>query len=329
MRSIPLFAALLLLGLCAAPPAMAQIAFEWPVACQVGETCEIQHYVDHGSGTAAQDYRCGSVTYKGHNGTDIRVLTMADERKGVNVLAAAPGTVLRARDGMADVSVAVIGHDAIKDRDCGNALVIGHADGFETQYCHMAQGSLMVKPGESVTAGQPIGRVGLSGDTEFPHLHITVRHDGKVIDPFAYGETEGACSGGVSLWSPAVQQTLAYKAGTVLNAGLAPRPVTMDDIDNGLGQEGLTSESPAVLAYVRAITLRQGDVQRIVLTGPNGPLLDHSEPPLPSNKDQVYMGVGRKRPASGWPPGRYAGTYTVTREGKVVVEKTLGAELGS
>ncbi len=95
---------------------------------------------------------------------------------------------------MADVSVAVTGHDAIRDRDCGNSLVIAHADGFETQYCHMAQGSLMVKPGDVVSAGQPIGDVGLSGDTEFPHLQITVRHDSKVIDPFAYDETESACS---------------------------------------------------------------------------------------------------------------------------------------
>ena len=309
-------------------PAMAQVTLGWPVACQVGTTCEIQHYVDHGDGTTSKDYRCGTVTYNNHNGTDIRILTMADERKGVDVLAAAPGKVLRARDGMADVSVAVIGHEAIKDRDCGNALVIAHADGFETQYCHMAQGSLMVKPGDTVAAGQPIGHVGLSGDTEFPHLHITVRHDGKVIDPFAYGEPKGACNGGVSLWSPGVQPTLTYKAGTVLNAGLAPGSFTMDDIENGLGQGELAPDSPAVLAYVRAITLRQGDVQRLVLIGPNGPLLDHSEPPLTSNKDQVYMGVGRKRPAIGWPPGRYAATYTVARDGKVIIEKTFAAQIG-
>ena len=125
-----------------------------------------------------------------------------------------------------------------------------------------------------------------------------------------------------------MQQTLAYKAGTVLNAGLAPRPVTMDDIDNGLGQEGLTSESPAVLAYVRAITLRQGDVQRIVLTGPNGPLLDHSEPPLPSNKDQVYLAFGRKRPAGRGNAGPYAATYTVTRNGSVVVQRTVLQQIG-
>ena len=37
--------------------AKAQISLAWPVACKVGETCEIQHYVDHGQGTAAQNRR--------------------------------------------------------------------------------------------------------------------------------------------------------------------------------------------------------------------------------------------------------------------------------
>ena len=309
-------------------PARAQVRLDWPVACQVGETCEIQHYVDHASGTEdARDYRCGSVTYKDHNGTDIRVLTLADERRGVDVLAAAAGRVLRTRDGMADVSVAVIGHDAVRDRDCGNAVVIAHADGFETQYCHMAQGSVAVKPGDTVSAGQAIGHVGLSGDTEFPHLHITVRHDGKVIDPFAYDEDEGACSGGVSLWRPALQPALVYKAGTVLNAGFAPRSVTMEQIDEGAGQEPLTAASPAVLAFVRAIGLRRGDVQQLVLDGPGGTLVDHSEPPLPSNKDQVFVGVGRKRPAPGWQPGHYSATYRVLRDGRMAIEKTFSADI--
>ncbi len=327
MRSA-LFACALLAPWLAPAIARAEVLLDWPVDCRVGITCEIQHYVDHGGGGAAKDFRCGSVTYKGHNGTDIRVLTMADERRGVAVKAAAAGQVLRVRDGMDDVSVAVTGHDAVKDRDCGNAAVIAHADGFETQYCHMAKGSVSVKPGDRVAAGQPIGRVGLSGDTEFPHLHITVRHDGQVIDPFAFGAPEGSCSGGTSLWRPDLQPSLAYKNGTVLNMGLAPRPVTMDDIDNGAGAELLTTDAPAVLAYVRAIDLRQGDVQRLVLTGPGGTLLDRSEPPLPSNKDQTYIGVGRKRPGGGWPPGAYAATFTVTRDGKVIVDRTATAVIG-
>lgn len=322
-----LLAALALLP--AATPSRAAVVLDWPVACEVGTSCEIQHYVDHGGGGDAKDFRCGSVTYKGHNGTDIRVPTLADERRGVAVLAAAPGRVLRTRDGMEDISVAVTGHDAVKGRDCGNAAVIAHADGYETQYCHMAKGSVAVKPGDVVAAGQPIGRVGLSGDTEFPHLHITVRHDGTMIDPFAVGAPEGACSGGTSLWRPSLEPALAYKAGAVLNMGFASAVLTMDEMDQRTAPEVLTSGSPAVVAFVRAITLRRGDIQRLVLEGPGGPLVDHSEPALPSNKDQVFLDAGLRRPPAGWPAGRYDATYTVTRAGEVVVRRTVSTDIAS
>ncbi len=59
------------------------------------------------------------------------------------------------------------------DRECGNGVVIAHAGGWETQYCHMAQGGLAVKPDQPVTTGQTLA-VGLSGLTEYPHLHFTV-----------------------------------------------------------------------------------------------------------------------------------------------------------
>jgi murein DD-endopeptidase MepM/ murein hydrolase activator NlpD len=41
-------------------------------------------------------------------------------------------------------------------------------------YLHMRPGSLEVKTREHVRAGQILGRVGLSGDSLFPHLHFTV-----------------------------------------------------------------------------------------------------------------------------------------------------------
>ena len=49
-------------------------------------------------------------------------------------------------------------------KECGNRVGIDHGDGWATDYCHLATGSVSVKPGDNVAAGQPIGRVGLSGD---------------------------------------------------------------------------------------------------------------------------------------------------------------------
>src|SRR3712207_7690329 len=74
----------------------------------------------------------------------------------------------QAEDGIRDIGVTGVQTCAlpISNAECGNGVVIGHGEGWETQYCHLANGSLQVKPVERVRAGQPIARIGLSGQTE-------------------------------------------------------------------------------------------------------------------------------------------------------------------
>ena len=43
---------------------------------------------------------------------------------------------------------------------------------------------MQVKTDEVVEAGTVLGQIGLSGRTQFPHVHLSVRKDGKVVDPF-------------------------------------------------------------------------------------------------------------------------------------------------
>ncbi len=45
--------------------------------------------------------------------------------------------------------------------------------------------------------------------------------------------------------------------------------------------------------------------------------------PLQSNKAQYMLFAGKKRPPNGWDRGTYKATYTVEREGQVVLEKRL------
>jgi hypothetical protein len=295
-------------------PALGQdISLRLPVACEIGRTCFVQHYVDRDPSPAAQDHQCGTLTYDNHDGTDIRVPTMAAQKAGVDVLAAADGKVLRVRDGVADISIAGRGRQSVENAECGNGAVVDHGNGWETQYCHMAKGSLAVKPGAGVKAGDRIGRVGLSGMTEFPHLHFTLRKDGKVVDPFASGAAEKSCGGGTSLWEASAQQALAYRAGSVLNKGFATGPVTMEAIESGeAGRDMPTKNAPALVAFVRAIGLRQGDAQTLWLYGPDGTVLAKSDiKPLDRNKAQWMAFVGVKRPAEGWRPGTYRAVYLV------------------
>jgi len=302
----------------------------FPVACDIGKTCEVQNFVDRDPGPGAKDYRCGSQTYQDHGGVDIRLRDMAAQAAGVNVLAAAPGRVARLRDGVADISVKAPGAPPLAGQDCGNGVVIDHGDGWETQYCHLARGSVMVKQGDQVATGQPIARIGLSGNTEYPHLHITARKDGVMVDPFAPAMAVGACAvggAGDGLWTPQAAKVMAYKQGAVLNAGFATAPLTMEAIEAG-HISAPTSQSPMLIAYVRAINLQGGDVQTLVIKTPDGAeLAKATQPALDRAKAQYMFFTGKRAPVGGWKPGTYAATYSVQRNGKDVIAQTFSLRL--
>jgi hypothetical protein len=300
------------------------IVLAWPVACKIGETCFVQNFVDHDAGDAAKDFRCGSRTYNGHDGTDIRLLDMQHEQAGVAVLAAADGRVARTRDGVSDISVRVTGVASVAGKECGNGLVIEHEGGWSTQYCHLKEGSVLVTPGQMVKAGTPLGQVGLSGETEFPHLHFTVRHDGTTIDPFAYDEPPNACAGGRSLWAARLSEALAYKDREILNFGFSEITPTIDTIESGMVH--LRTPGPRsgeLVAYVRAIGLRKGDEQVISVTYPDGALLaEYKVPALEADKAQFFAIAGQRKDKD-WPAGTYTTTFRVTNNGQQVLLKTF------
>jgi hypothetical protein len=303
----------------------------FPVACKIGETCEIQNYVDRDPGPGAKDYRCGPRTYEAHSGVDIRIRDMAAQRAGVDILAAAPGKVTRLRDGVADISVKAAGAPSSAGAECGNGVVVDHGGGWETQYCHVAKGSLRVKAGDTVIAGQPIARIGLSGNTEYPHLHITVRHGGAVVDPFAPGAAAGSCdvsaTSAQGLWDAATAKAMSYKSGAVLNAGLTGAALAAGALlDGAITPAG--AGASALVAYVQAIDLERGDEQLLVLKDPSGAVLAQSKlPPLASSKAEYVVYVGKARPAAGWAPGLYSASYTVMRAGKPAIARTFQIRL--
>ena len=317
-------AALLLLPMIAgaATRPQAPLRIGLPLQCRLGQDCFIQNYVDDDPGPQARDFLCRSHTYDKHQGTDFRITSMARARTGVNVVAVATGRVLRVRDGVTDMSVNERGKAAVAGEECGNGLVIDHGGGWESQYCHLARGSLAVKPGQKVRAGQVLGRVGLSGDTEFPHVHLTMRKDGKAIDPFAYGAAPGSCGGGRMLW----KERLSYQRGQVLVAGFATRPVTMAEVqETGPAQApAVTDGAPALIAFVQAIGLEKGDVQRLRITAPDTRIVaDQHDAPLDHDKAQTIFNVGRRTPAGGWPHGVYQADYSVRRGDVEVIVRSF------
>lgn len=281
-------------------PAAGGLSLAFPLACEIGASCEVQNYVDRDPGPGMADYHCGRRTYDGHDGVDIRLPDMAAQRAGVDVLAAAAGRVARLRDGVQDISIRAAGAPKVEGQECGNGVVIDHGNGWETQYCHLARGSLRVKAGDQVAAGQPIAQAGLSGNTEFPHLHLSVRR----------------ARGG--LWDAAAAKAMAYKRGVVLNAGFAAGPVSLEAVEAGSGSAP-GAEAPALVAFVRAIGLEGGDQLELVLQGPAGQVLAQNRATLDRDKAQWMIFTGARRPPAGWPHGTYAAKYGVRRAGKSVL----------
>lgn len=64
------------------------------------------------------------------------------------------------------------------------------------------------------------------------------------------------------------------------------------------------------------------------MTAPDGSIVsDSSAPPLDRDKAQWLIFGGKKRPAAGWPAGRYVAHYVVTRGGKPVIDKRFSFQL--
>ena len=282
---------------------LAPFKLAWPADCTLGDTCHIQQYADHDPGPAATDFTCGPLSYDGHDGTDIALISRAEMTQGIAVLAAAPGTVKGARDGVADFVPWVKGHE------CGNGVVVEHADGWETQYCHMRQGSVLVKPGDPVETGSPLGFIGQSGMAEFPHVHLSVRHNGTKIDPFE-PDPSATCNPapGPGLWAAPIP----YQPGGLLAAGFTSAVPTFDAIRAGLPTEPLAASAPGLVLWAYVFGSRAGDTLQFTITGPQGEVL-HTTATLDKTQAQLFRANGKRLTTATWPAGSYQGRITLMR----------------
>jgi hypothetical protein len=87
---------------------------------------------------------------------------------GLPVLAPADGQVVAVLDGQPDQPIGVMGGEPAG----GNQLVVEVAPGQFLFLCHLQRGTIAVKEGDRVTQSQLLAKVGNSGNTSEPHLHI-------------------------------------------------------------------------------------------------------------------------------------------------------------
>jgi len=72
----------------------------------------------------------------------------------------------------------------VNEKGFGLSITIVHNERTETFYGHLS--ATLVKAGQSVSRGQPIGLVGRSGRAAGPHLHYELRIFGQPVNPENY-----------------------------------------------------------------------------------------------------------------------------------------------
>lgn len=113
--------------------------------------------------------RFGPRSGRMHTGTDIKKV------KG--------DTIYAAYDGLVTMSRYYHGY--------GNLVVLDHGNTLETYYSHLSK--CLVKPGEPVKIGSPIGLAGATGRATTTHLHFEIREQGKPYDPEMVFDFENSC----------------------------------------------------------------------------------------------------------------------------------------
>ncbi len=94
---------------------------------------------------------------------------------GEGVYAVADARVALVRDHMSDTPPFAASPAEIDATVAtGNVVVLELADGRYASYAHLKPGSIQVRVGETVRAGQRLARIGNSGNTHAPHLHFQV-----------------------------------------------------------------------------------------------------------------------------------------------------------
>lgn len=113
--------------------------------------------------------RFGPRSGRMHTGTDIK------KEKGDTIYAAYDGAVTMAK----------------YYHGYGNLVVLDHGSSLETYYSHLSK--CLVKPGEPVRIGMPIGLAGATGRATTTHLHFEIREEGKPYDAEMVFDFENGC----------------------------------------------------------------------------------------------------------------------------------------
>lgn len=245
--------------------------FIWPViksaSAPYNNVWSISNHVDHNPNypNALQDWNCGSRTYDtsagyNHKGIDIFTwpfsLYQMDNNQAVAV-AAADGVIILKSNGNFDRNCAF-------NNSNWNAVYIQHADGSQSWYGHLKNGSLTTKiVGDFIAAGEYVGIVGSSGNSTGPHLHFEVYNSlGALVD--TYNGPCNAWSTPTDTWWQNQKPYLDPKINAVLSHSAVPQFNTCPTTEVPNISNNFSTGSNVVLAIYLADQLANSSVNLLL-----------------------------------------------------------------
>lgn len=305
--------------------------FLFPVSCTYGVDCWPVNYVDvDPSEGVATDFKCKRKTYDAHQGTDFALASVSKMREGVDVLAAAAGQVLRVRNGEADTYKEQNELDAIRaeNKDCGNGVLIDHGDGLQTIYCHLKKDSIVVRPKQKVKAGQKIAQIGMSGYTEFPHVHFGVLWEGGFVDPFTGAlNTKGCGQMKANMWLEGLP--VSYEEVVIFDGGFRAKVPDFEAIKRGNDENpiALPLSSAAFVYWSGFYNVEEGDEVVMRIYDPDGALFHERREVVPKTRSLQYYFAGRKIGRVQLKAGEYKGVTEIKRGSDIHRKKEFSVQV--
>ena len=153
---------------------------------------------------------------------------------GAAIYAVGDGPVVAVLDGLPEQVAGVSPVGLPLDQYAGNHVVQDIGDGNFALYAHLKTGSVKVKPGDSLTAGQVIANLGNTGNTDAPHLHFHVMSTPDPLRsnglPFVFKDftLDGRLASMNALDPLLAGQPAAMAQGTTPRAETALSPLVLD-----------------------------------------------------------------------------------------------------
>lgn len=286
-------------------------SLSWPIKASANlldaEFHFIGAYVDQNLAAGQiKDFSCGSNTYDGHRGTDIAVWPYSFykmENNLVEVVAAAPGTIIQKSDGNFD-------RNCTSNSLTANSIIVLHADGSQALYWHMKKNAVTSKTvGQTVVAGEYLGIVGSSGSSSGPHLHFEIwsgNTNATYKDPFA-----GVCNllNANSWWAvqkPAVDPAILKVSANTTDVVFPGCPTTETSNETNsftLPFQGAGLPAGYAKFYMFLRDMPAGAVVNLKILNPNGSVFSSWTQTISTFNKASYYGWSKTLPVT---PGLYS-----------------------